>query len=60
MKLRAKSSTNPPVQAISDILSTKKLHSTLLDMNNSIKLLHNEVMFLRETVVLKSEADESV
>lgn len=54
-KLTAEFSTNPPLQAISDILSTKKLHSTLLDMNNSIKLLHNEVMSLRAKVVLKLE-----
>lgn len=59
-KLTAEFSTNPPLQAISDILSTKKLHSTLLDMNNSIKLLHHEVMFLRAKIVLKSEADKSV
>lgn len=48
------------MQAISDILSTKKLPSTLLDMNNSIKLLHNEVMSLRAKVVLKLEGGESV
>lgn len=59
-KLTAESSANPPAQAISDILSMKELHSTLHEMNNSIKLLHDEVKFLRAEVVLISEAGESV
>lgn len=41
-------------------MSMKELHSTLLEMNNSIKLLHDEVKFLRAEVVLISEAGESV
>lgn len=59
-KLETESSVSPPAQEISDILSTKELHSTLLEMNKSIKLLHDEVQFLRTAVVLKSEVDESM
>lgn len=59
-KLTAESSANPPAQAISDIMSANELHSTLLEMNKSIKLLHDEVKFLRTEAVLKSEVDESV
>lgn len=41
-------------------ISTKELHSTLLEMKNSTKLLYNEVKFLGTEAVLKSEVDESV
>uniref|UniRef100_A0A8W8ILT8 Uncharacterized protein n=1 Tax=Magallana gigas TaxID=29159 RepID=A0A8W8ILT8_MAGGI len=41
-------------------MSTNELHSTLIEMNKSIQLLHDEVKFLKTAVVLKSEVDESV
>lgn len=59
-KLETDSLVNPPALTISDILSTKELHSTLLEINKSIRPLHDEVNFLRTEAVLKSEVDESV
>lgn len=51
---------NPTAQVTSDTLSTKELYPTLLEMNKSIKFLHDEVKFLRAEAVLKSKVDESL
>lgn len=59
-KPTAEPSANLPAQAISNIMSTNELHSILMEMNKSIKLLHHEVKFLKAEVVLKSEVDEYV
>lgn len=45
---------------ISDILFMKKFYFIFFDMNNSIKFLYYEVMFLRVKIVFKLEVDEFV